>query len=287
MAAKKEIQFVIRARDLTRGVFRRIGRTIGNVRTQIAGLVGAIGVSRLVRNMLDFATSIQAASERLDISAESLQRWKALAEDVNVPLETFTAVLQNLQSNIGQALGGDTKMFERFRQFGFTMDDLNRLSPDEIFLRIADAAQAAGQDRGFRDLLRDVGETEALRLLPLLRQGSAELIRRRNEVAVQMNEAIRQTAQEEAEIRREILQLQRELNGELRQLLPVLIEALRLVNEIVRGLRTGDVLTPGVGGTASRLLNDETQRALLRRLDDVGVRNREESANRPVLRDPF
>ena len=67
MAAKKEIQFVIRARDLTRGVFRRIGRTIGDVRTQLAGLIGAIGVSRLVRNMLEFATSIQAASERLDV----------------------------------------------------------------------------------------------------------------------------------------------------------------------------------------------------------------------------
>ena len=74
------------------------------------------------------------------------------------------------------------------------MEDLQRLSPDEIFLRIADAAKAAGQDRGFRDLLRDVGETEAVRLLPLLRQGSAELIRRRNEVAVETNEAIRRTA---------------------------------------------------------------------------------------------
>ena len=261
MAAKKEVTFVIRARDLTRGVLRRIRRGIGDIRIGLGSLVAGFGLTRLVRGMLDFSTSIEATSQRLDISAESLQRWQQLAADANVPMETFATVLQRIQSNAGAALRGDTNIAERFQALGFSLRDLEQLSPDEMLLRIADAAQRMGGNRQFRDMLRDIGDTEAIRLIPLLQQGAASLIRARDEVVVASNEEIKQAAEAEAAIRREMARVQLEVNRELLKILPLLLEAVRELNEFIQATRekgfvdtaaTAAQNAPGLFGSVAR-----------------------------------
>lgn len=233
MPARQEVTFVIKARDLTASVFRRIRRGIGGLRVRLAGLVGGIGLGAAIRDMLNFASSIDAASKRLDVNAQVLQALKIQAESANVPFESLVTIMQRLLSNAGEALGGSTDMAERFARLGLTLEDLQKLNADEMLFRIAEAAKAAGSDKTFRDALRDVGDTEIIKLLPLLRQGGARLagetLRLIKQGATLGQDALRTAAEEEARVRKEIAEAQTAIREGLVTLIP---ELRRLVVQI-------------------------------------------------------
>lgn len=227
MAAKKEVTLVIRARDRTRAVFRSIARGIRRFRVGLGGLVAGGAFAALTKGALDFATSMEGASARVDVTTDSLQGLKILGEDLNIPFASLVTVMQRLSRNAGQALGGDVRLVDAFADLGVTMEDLSRLNTEDLFLKVADAA--ADTSRSWREtsaLIAKVGDTEAVALRGLLVQGGEALRDGVRELKgagrIQGAEDLKAAAEAEAAARRELLTAQKEFTAAMTNLIPTL-----------------------------------------------------------------
>lgn len=238
MAAQKDVTLVIRARDRTRAVFRRIGRGIRRFRVGLGGLVAGGAFAALTKGALDFATNMEGAAARVDVTTDSLQGLKILGEDLNIPFASLVTVMQRLSRNAGQALGGDVRLVDAFADLGVTMEDLSRLNTEDLFLKVADAA--ADTSRSWREtsaLIAKVGDTEAVALRGLLVQGGDALRDGVRELKgagrIQGAAELKAAAEAEAAARRELIAAQKAFTEAIVTLTPVLQEALPILKTTV------------------------------------------------------
>ncbi len=238
MAAKQKVEFLITARDMTRGVFRRIRRSLLSMRTLIGGAFAALGLGSLVRHTLNFAKSMTNASDRLNATTRQMQALRVMAEDTGVSFETMVSVLQRLGRNADAAVDGNSELLMAFTRLGITFGQLRegRNNPVGLFMALADSVADAGDNVGaLRNELARVGDTEIGQLIPLLQRGAGGIAREaanlQREGRIQSDAVIRQTAEQEAQLRRELLALQIEFAREMRQLLPLLIDAAKVLNQ--------------------------------------------------------
>lgn len=248
MAAKQEVTFIISARDRTRAIFRRIRRGIGRMRVGLGSLLAGGAFAALTRGALNFATAIEGASARLDVSSETLQGLKIQAEDLNIPFQTLQGVIQRISRNAGQALAGDTTMADNFRRLGISMEELQNLNTEDLFFAVADAA--ADTTRSWREtsaLIAKVGDTEAVSLRGLLVQGGDALASGVNALKdadrLQGPEALKAAAEAEAAARRELITAQKAFTEAVTQLIPVLQAFTTAVAPLSQGF--GDTIGEG------------------------------------------
>lgn len=280
MAARQEVTFVISARDRTRAVFRRIGQSFRRLRFGIGSLVGGGLFAAATRGALDFATAIEGASARLDVSTETLQGLKILAEDLNIPFETLQGVIQRISRNAGQALSGDTRLADAFAELGITLEELQGLNTEDLFFAIADAAKDTSRSwRETSAALAKVGDTEAVRLRGLLVQGGDALAAGVNALKdaerLQGPEALRAAAEAEAQLRRELIASQKAFTEAVVTLTPVLQEFINVISPAVStfnttvgaGQRSGGF---GLGEAAFRAFGEE--RNVAGTLEDPAVK---------------
>lgn len=267
MAARQEVTFVISARDRTRSVFRAVGRSVRRLRLSAASFIGGGLFAAATRGALDFATAIEGASQRLDVSTETLQGLKILAEDLNIPFETLQGVIQRISRNAGQALTGDTRLIDAFADLGITLKELRALNTEDLFFAVADAA--ADTTKSWRETsaaLARVGDTEAVRLRGLLVQGGDALAAGVNALKdadkLQGPEALKAAAEAEAKLRRELIAANKAFTEAVVTLTPILNAfvsvfgpaAQAYADAIARGQATGGY---GVGRKAAEILGPE------------------------------
>ena len=241
MAAKKEVTFVIRARDATRGVLRRIRRGIGNLRVGVTGLLGALGLGAAIRNLTNFATSIDAASRRLNISTETLQGLRLQAERFGIPFEALATILQRIQSNAGAAVNGQVELADAFRTFGISLGDIQRLSAEDLFFKLADGVERVGtESAAARDRLRRIVDTEGIRAIALFAQGATRLREETErldlEGKIRDQAELTQLAEAEQEAREAAAAAAALASEVLVQNLPRLVETLERLVEILETL---------------------------------------------------
>lgn len=305
MAARQEVTLIVSARDRTRAVFRRIRGAVQRMRVGLGGLIAGGAFAALARQALDFATAMEGASARLDVSVETLQALKVIAEDLNVPFDTLQGVIQRLTRNAGAARR-NTELAETFAELGVRFDELETLAPEELFFRMADAIQEADRAGNLREtlaLLARVGDTEAVRLRGLLvqggdalREGVAEL---KQSGGIQGADEIRAAAEAEAEARRALLEAQQAFTSALTELTPLLSAFITRVSPLIeryadaieRGGATGGF---GLGEAAFRAfgeernvsgtLEDPAVKAALQRTAAAAEQTAENTRNSGVLR---
>lgn len=236
MAARQEVTFVIRARDLTRRVFGRLRRSIGSLRVQLGTLIAGGAIGALAREATTAATEIQAVADQLGISAEEAQALRVIAQDINVPFGSLANNVQRVGRNFGSALRGSGALQEAFEEAGIALDPSQFQSSLDIFLATVDAAKNLGiESARVQSNLATIADSEGLNAIQRLIRRGGNLRIEIDDLGAQLRpaEEIAQTARDEAEIRRELLQLQREFAGELRVLLPALLELTRSLNQVV------------------------------------------------------
>lgn len=157
---------------------------IGAVVALVTGIVAYIGVLRTVIGQVwEFTTSLASlggelirVSRSAGISAQALAAWRQAAKEANVEASAIDGALQDLSEKMGEAILQPTSETARaFRKLGISMRDIRQMSPEQAFLRIADAIRGienpALRARLANQLLGGSGRA----LIPLLEQGSAHL----------------------------------------------------------------------------------------------------------------
>jgi hypothetical protein len=125
-----------------------------------------------VRESVALGTELQNLSDRFNVNAESLQLLGNAAETYGSNIQTVGIALNDITRTSQEAIKGNEDLQRRYEKFNITLEDLRRLSPEQLFLRVSDAV-ASGDDRNraYADTLAIMGES-AGQLFKTLEQGS-------------------------------------------------------------------------------------------------------------------
>lgn len=121
------------------------GRTIGDSLAKLgaitlgAGTVG--GLVALVKSTIDAADHLNDLSKKTGVAVETLGGVGFAASQAGGDLETVTAAFVKLDRSIADALGGNQQAIADFKDLGISLKDLQTLTPDQIFAKLADGFQ--------------------------------------------------------------------------------------------------------------------------------------------------
>ncbi len=156
------------------------GRVAGNVRSQfgqigqsIAGAFAAGAIVNQMKSTLDHFGAVQDMADRLNTTAESIQKLDLMGAGQGASAE----MLVNGLTKVTKALDDVENKAARdaFGKLGINMEKLSAAKPEEQIMMLADGFQAAqAKGEGFKDIFDLMGKS-AGELIPTLRQSRADL----------------------------------------------------------------------------------------------------------------
>ena len=176
MAAPRPVEFVIRARDRTRRVFRRVGRALRNLGRDALltgrriGLIAVAGFTALSAAAVRTSSRLVDVAGQLGKTTTFLQAFQNAAKTGGVNLEAVNEFLQRFNTNLGKAQEGNAAFVKAFAAAGITGSDL--LLPvndvlDLMLQNVKDLGQA-----GRQAIVNPIGDVSGVRVVnALLSQG--------------------------------------------------------------------------------------------------------------------
>lgn len=147
------------------------GFNLRGLQNTILGGAALIGIQRFVSTIANAAGQLQDASDALGISTDALQTWGTLAGRAGISQEQFNKAIGQFSARLGEAQlkGGQFKKF---------LDGIGvgtQGTPEEVFNRIADAVKNTSSQTQRAAIVAEAFTARAVRLTPILQQGSAAL----------------------------------------------------------------------------------------------------------------
>jgi len=143
-----------------------------DIKSSIGGALAGLASIGAIKSIIDQFGRIQDLSEQFGVSAESLQRFGQLASEGGSSVEQIAAAFSKLTINIQKAQGGTGEQADALRELGLSAKELSNLSPEQVFLRLADAVQkGGGSNASYAAALVLIGNRQR-DLIPLLAQGA-------------------------------------------------------------------------------------------------------------------
>ena len=158
------------------------------LKSKFAQLFGVAAIAAAVNRTVEYGSKIHDLSQRLGVSAKSLQEFDYAARQNGSTLETLTSVIERLGQAREKALGGDSGLVESFKTLGITIDELRTKRADELLKSIGKSLQG-GDPQALIASLRDVGGRGGGALIPMLK-GLEEAARQANELGLVLDTAL-------------------------------------------------------------------------------------------------
>lgn len=138
---------------------------LGGFASKLAGAFGisiSVGaVTGAVEKILAYGKRIDDLSQRYQVNAGALQRLGNAAELNGSSLDGVAQGFNKLEISQSRALGGNQHMIKAFAALGVSVDDLRKLSPEEIMAKLGKSSMNAA------DMVAVLGKA-ALSLRPTL-----------------------------------------------------------------------------------------------------------------------
>jgi len=145
---------------------------------KIGGVIMGMGLAVLtplslaVKTFADFGDSIAKASDRTGVAIETLSEYAYAAGQSGANLEIFEGSLRKMQKFLVEGAKGGEASIETLRRLGLTIQDLNGLTPDQQFERIADRLAKIESPALRAALAMEVFGKTGTTLLPLIKDGA-------------------------------------------------------------------------------------------------------------------
>ncbi|NGQ93428.1 phage tail tape measure protein [Rhodobacter sp. HX-7-19] len=148
----------------------------------VAASAATAGLGIIVRNAAQSADQIRQFAQVANATPESFQRWAAGARTVGVEQDKLADILKDVNDRVGDFLqtgGGPMKdFFEQIApRVGVTAEEFARLSGPEALQLYVTSLEKAGLSQQEMTFYLEAMASDATRLLPLLRDGGAEMTR--------------------------------------------------------------------------------------------------------------
>jgi hypothetical protein len=105
------------------------------ISTALAAAFTVTAVVAAGKQVLDFADNLSNLSQKTGIGTTGLQKLQLAFQDSGVSIETVTKAATEL----GARLVGEKGAADLVKKLGLNLDELKKMSPEEQFLRVADA----------------------------------------------------------------------------------------------------------------------------------------------------
>ena len=161
-----------------------------DIKSSIGGALAGLASFGAIRAIIDQFGRVQDLSEQFGVSAESIQRFGQLASEAGSSVEQVAAAFSRLTINIQKAQNDTSSQADALRELKLSASELANLSPEEAFLRLADALQrSGGSNSAYTAALELIGSRQR-DLIPLLAQGSDAIRSQASAVSVASDEVV-------------------------------------------------------------------------------------------------
>ena len=111
--------------------------------------------------------TIDKSSQKLGLSAEAYQEWDYVLSQSGVNIESAGMGLKTLTNQIDSAKKGSKEAQERFAKLGISMDDINKLSREELFTKAIMGMQGLADNTDRAALANQLFGRTGMELAPL------------------------------------------------------------------------------------------------------------------------
>jgi hypothetical protein len=143
--SQAKLSTLLVAKDLTRGVFRGFTRSLNiakkavfNFKTGLVALAGIAGLGILTQRTLESVDANKKMADRIGLTTKQLGGFELAAALAGEKISTVQKTLEKMEKNLGEAEQGIGTARYALEALNLSVDELNRLSPDERFKRLSD-----------------------------------------------------------------------------------------------------------------------------------------------------
>lgn len=116
-----------------------LNRRGGDFITGLGSAFAGFSLAAISQQVLGFADDVQDASEKLDLSAESLQRFESAFGKAGASSEKFQRGFGIFLEKLDEAREGSSQAAKDFERVGILLADIKSQSPETLFYKFADS----------------------------------------------------------------------------------------------------------------------------------------------------
>ena len=180
--ATQDVKIRITALDKTSGALKKIGsglrlltKPLLNMKTALVGLLGAGGITLLVRQSLLATDALSKTASKIGTTTEALSALQYAGKLTGVEVNTMNMALQRFSRRASEAAQGTGEAKGAIRELGIDARDLVKLPLDERMLVLADAFQGVKSESDKLRIAFKLFDSEGAALVNTLSQGRGGL----------------------------------------------------------------------------------------------------------------
>lgn len=186
------VRFNIFAFDKTKRAFQSVNNNLNGLQKKMSGLknsFGGIGKAMVaafavagVSAIVKTTDEIEKFSRRLGTSTAALSELKFAGEQTGVAFNQLAIGMQRATRRISEAAQGAGEAQGALKELGLDAIELNNLSPDQQFMKIADALEGVEKQSDKVRLAFKLFDSEGVALIQTMEGGSAAVQKLRDEL---------------------------------------------------------------------------------------------------------
>ena len=143
-------------RKMETGTKAAAGRMAGSMAGAIGGVFAVGFLTSATRRIVQHADQIHKTAVRIGASTDTIQKFDFAATQSGATMSDVEKSFINTAKAMESAKQGLTTHIRAFEAFGITMQMLNVMSPEQVFLKVADAIEKAGGAMDKAKSLQDI-----------------------------------------------------------------------------------------------------------------------------------
>lgn len=189
--SRLDVEVGTRLGPLQTGLNKARGMVSGwasGIKGTFAGAFAFGAIISTVKTLLDQAEDLSDAAERYAVSTEFLQKAANVASVTGSKFQDVESALKALTRRSQMAIDSNNEYRKSFVNLGLSLDDLKTMSPDQLFMAIADSVEnATDRSQAFKDVMNVAG-LSSKNLFTMFSMGRDEIERLGEEMGVMGDE---------------------------------------------------------------------------------------------------
>lgn len=156
----------------------RMSAGFAGLKRELASLAPALGAAALVsfaKKAIDTAGRITDLGQQIGFAANTLSALETPLAKSGATLDQFAASVNLMNANIGNAVSGNEELAKKFSRLGLSVEELQKLSPEQQFYTIADALSRVETQYEQTEIGRAIFGRGFSALIPLLKDANGNL----------------------------------------------------------------------------------------------------------------
>lgn len=220
-------------------------KTAGKVAGAVTGAVSLVSgvISKTATATADYGDTIDKTSQKMGISAKTYQEYDYVMNLAGTSMADMGVGLKTLTNQVGNATAGSKESQEMFKKLGISMQDLSKMSREDIFKATIAGLQGMEDSTERATLANDLFGKSGQNLTPLFNQSSEatqELIQNLHDMGgVMSDDAVKSSADFKDSLTTFQVALRGLSNGAMTEFLPAMTGVMEGLTKVFSGDKSG------------------------------------------------